>query len=86
MVATTYTVTVEENKAGARLDRVLAEALPDFSRTRVQTLIREGHVAAGGGTVLDPDFRVAAGSTWRIEAIALPPPEVLAEAIPLEVV
>jgi 23S rRNA pseudouridine1911/1915/1917 synthase len=87
MVATTYTVTVEENKAGARLDRVLAEALPELSRTRVQSLIRDGHVAAGGGgTVLDPDFRVAAGSIWRIEAIPLPPPEVLAEAIPLKVV
>jgi 23S rRNA pseudouridine1911/1915/1917 synthase len=87
MVGTTYTVTVEENKAGARLDRVLAEALPELSRTRVQSLIRDGHVAAGaGGAVLDPDFRVAAGSTWRIEAIPLPSPEVLAEAIPLDVV
>jgi 23S rRNA pseudouridine1911/1915/1917 synthase len=87
MVATTYTVTVEENKGGARLDRVLAEALPELSRSRVQSLIRGGHVAAGaGGAVVDPDFRVAAGSTWRIEAIPLPAPEVLAEAIPLEVV
>lgn len=87
MDATTYTVRVAENKAGARLDRVLAEALPDLSRTRVQSLIREGHVAAGcGAAVLDPDFRVAAGSIWRIEAAPLPAPEVRAQAIALDVV
>ncbi len=87
MDATTYTVKVEENKAGARLDRVLAEALPELSRTRVQNLIREGHVVAFGGlAIVDPDFRVDPGSVWRIEAAPLPAPKVLAEAIPLDVV
>jgi 23S rRNA pseudouridine1911/1915/1917 synthase len=87
MVATTYTVRVEENKAGGRLDRVLAEALPELSRTRVQVLIRDGHVACNDGPpVRDPDFRVEAGSIWRVEAAPLPPAAVLAEAIPLDVV
>ncbi|HSO42057.1 MAG TPA: RluA family pseudouridine synthase [Rhodospirillales bacterium] len=86
MIATTYTVKVEKDKAGARLDRVLAEALPELSRTRVQSLIRNGHVAGNGPPVVNPDFRVEAGSIWRIEATPLPAPVVTAEAIPLDVV
>ncbi len=84
---TTYTVTVAENKAGARLDRVLAEALPDLSRTRLQTLIRDGFVApVGAGAVHDPACRVESGSAWRIVADPMPEPDVVAEAIPLDVV
>lgn len=86
MVATTYTVTVGENKAGARLDRVLAEALPELSRNRVQDLIRGGHVTAGGAAVRSPDFRVAEHSVWQVEAVPLPAPEMRAEDIPLDVV
>ena len=34
--------------AGKRLDAVLAEALPEFSRSRLQTLIKQGHVEIDG--------------------------------------
>jgi 23S rRNA pseudouridine1911/1915/1917 synthase len=84
---TSYTVTVTENKVGARLDRVLAEALPGLSRTRVQALIREGHVATSdGGPVQDPAHRVGAGTTWSIVAAPLPVPVVTAEDIPLDII
>jgi 23S rRNA pseudouridine1911/1915/1917 synthase len=33
---------------GGRLDRLVADALPDFSRSRVQALIRGGHVQVDG--------------------------------------
>ena len=33
---------------GGRLDREVADALPDLSRSRVQALIREGHVKVNG--------------------------------------
>ena len=42
----TYTVTVTVDKAGGRLDRVLAEALPEISRTRLKALIEDGQVEA----------------------------------------
>lgn len=39
---------VEREQAGARLDRFLALALPDFSRARLQALIRKGFVRLNG--------------------------------------
>ena len=37
-------LTVSSEQARQRLDRVLAEALPAFSRARLQTLIHDGFV------------------------------------------
>jgi 23S rRNA pseudouridine1911/1915/1917 synthase len=42
------TLTVSSEQARQRLDRVLAEALPAFSRARLQTLIRDGFVSLNG--------------------------------------
>jgi 23S rRNA pseudouridine1911/1915/1917 synthase len=39
---------VQPEHAGERLDRFLAQALPAFSRARLQTLIRDGFVTLGG--------------------------------------
>ena len=40
----TLTVTVPAEKAGQRLDQVLSELLPDYSRTRLQSWIKQGDV------------------------------------------
>ena len=37
----------DEDHAGWRLDRFLAAALPDFSRSRLQQLLGEGAVTLG---------------------------------------
>jgi 23S rRNA pseudouridine1911/1915/1917 synthase len=41
-------LTVARERSGLRLDRFLALELPDFSRARLQTLIREGFVRLNG--------------------------------------
>src|SRR5262249_19319583 len=72
--------------SAGRLDRVLAEALPDLSRSRLQQVIRAGGVEVAGTTVTDPAAKVAAGV--EIEVV-LPPPEEptpAGEAIPPHVV
>jgi 23S rRNA pseudouridine1911/1915/1917 synthase len=82
----TETIVVAEASAGDRLDRALANALADLSRTRLKALILAGEVTIGGRTVRDPGHRVNAGDTL---AVVLPPPEPAtpaAEAIPLKVV
>ncbi len=72
--------------AGSRLDQWLAAALgPDFSRNRVQALIRDGAVSVAGKPVTEPKRKLA--SDERI-VVDLPEPEAaepLAEDIPLDV-
>jgi 23S rRNA pseudouridine1911/1915/1917 synthase len=77
------TVNVPTGQAGGRLDRVLAESLPQLSRTRLKTLIQDGAVSSSGRTILDPGYRVKSGESL---AVAVPPPEPAepaGEAIPL---
>jgi 23S rRNA pseudouridine1911/1915/1917 synthase len=79
-------VTLAPEAAGERLDRALAHALPDLSRTRIQALIRGGKVTLAGREVLDPGTKVQGGEEI---AVLIPPPEPaepLAEDIPLDVV
>jgi 23S rRNA pseudouridine1911/1915/1917 synthase len=44
---------VELSESAARLDRALADALPDLSRSRVQALMAEGAVTRDGQTMSD---------------------------------
>jgi 23S rRNA pseudouridine1911/1915/1917 synthase len=76
----------DASHAGMRLDLFLTGRLPQLSRTRIQTLIKKGHVSSGRATIVDAKYRVKPGELFEI---ALPPavaPEPTAEAIPLDVV
>ena len=67
-----------------RIDKVLAQRLPELSRGRIQALIAEGRVSREGRPVLDAAARAEPGD-YRIE---IPPPEAaepLPQAIPLAV-
>ncbi|GJD96225.1 RluA family pseudouridine synthase [Methylobacterium iners] len=44
-----------------RLDRALARALPDISRSRLQDLVRAGHVRRDGSETRDPALKVGPG-------------------------
>ncbi|HEX2137423.1 MAG TPA: RluA family pseudouridine synthase [Microvirga sp.] len=69
-----------------RLDRVLAHAWRDLSRSRLQALIRDGRVTLNGRPARDPSVKIAAGALIGLE---LPPPapaEPRGEAIALSVV
>jgi len=66
------TVTLDAGAAGLRLDRALAEALPNLSRERLKTLIKGGRVADERGIVLwDPSAKAAAPAML---AVRLPAP------------
>ncbi|MEM8852263.1 MAG: RluA family pseudouridine synthase [Pseudomonadota bacterium] len=69
----------------ARADAFLAQTLDEFSRTRVQALIRAGAVELNGETLRDPSHKVVEGDRLAVQP---PPPEPAApvpEAIPLDV-
>ena len=53
-----------------RLDRALADALPDLSRARVQALMLEGAVTRDAATMDDPSARAESGR-YRV---VIPPP------------
>jgi 23S rRNA pseudouridine1911/1915/1917 synthase len=63
-------------QAGWRLDRFLAAALGDISRSRLQQLIESGAVTHTGKTIRDGNFRVKPGEVFTV---SIPPP---APAIP----
>ena len=65
-------LTVGAEEAGERLDRFLARRLPDFSRSRLQALIRAGRVARDGAAVADLGHRIKAGETYSVD---VPEPE-----------
>ena len=77
-------VAVGAEAAGGRIDKTLADLLPEMSRARVQALIAEGRVSREGAVIGDASGKALSGD-YRIE---IPPPvaaEPAAEAIPLAV-
>jgi 23S rRNA pseudouridine1911/1915/1917 synthase len=82
----TYTVQIAEDKAGLRLDRALAEAMPEISRSRLKALIEDGRVQDGGGSCCAPSRRVREGETYRIDIPAAPVDTLAPQPLPLDVV
>jgi len=77
--------TIGEAQDGMRLDKALAELLPDLSRERLKALILEGRVASQGLSP-NPKTKVFTGQHF---AVTLPPPaeaEAVAQDIPLVIV
>lgn len=68
---TVHTLTVAPSQAGSRLDRWLAECLPDLSRSRLQALIEEGALRTDGGVVETASRKVKADETYLLN---VPPP------------
>ena len=83
---TSEVLRVGAEEAGERLDRFLARRLPDFSRSRLQVLIRAGRVARDGAAVADLGHRTKAGETYSVEVPAPEPAAPQAEAMPLAIV
>src|ERR1051325_4412743 len=86
MTHNVHTVHVTAAEKGERLDRVLAQRVTDFSRSRLKALILDGAAAIDKTTVRDPAHRVKAGNTI---ALTVPPDEPAAPApenIPLDIV
>jgi 23S rRNA pseudouridine1911/1915/1917 synthase len=75
-----------ENEAGARLDVYLTARLPEFSRSRIQGLIKDGFVTVKAETVTKTGRSLELGEQIQIR---IPPPfpsGLVAEKIPLDIV
>ena len=58
---------VQPLQHGQRLDRVLADAIPEFSRSYLQQLVTDGAVLLNGAVVRKPALRVRAGNALQVE-------------------
>lgn len=80
-----FCITVSEAMAELRIDKLITEEYPDFSRSYVQKLIKDG-CAVSQGKVLKANYRPQAGEEILL---SIPEPEVLCiepENIPLDIV
>ena len=77
---------VATDQAGWRLDRFLAAALGDISRSRLQQLIESGAVTHTRKTIRDGNFRVKPGEAYTVDVPAPSPAVPLGQNIPLQIV
>ena len=75
---------VPKEAAGARLDRFLASQLPQFSRSRLQQLIRAGAITVNG-KAMRPRDSARKGDTIQILEPAPEKTDICPQAIPLDV-
>lgn len=83
--ATTFELAVPKQSSGTRLDRFIAEQLPQFSRSRIQQLIRSGAVTRNGQTARPRDL-VRMDDHIRLTEPAPDPIDTRPEAIPLDII
>ena len=79
------TIELRASEGGQRLDKYVAQMVPDLSRSRVQKLIEEGLITVNGG-IAKPSYRLEVDD---LVVVRVPPPEpteVRPEAIPLDIV
>ena len=79
-------VAVTGDEGSARLDRVLAQHLPELSRSRLKALILAGHVSTGTAPVRDPAYHTAPGETITIDVPEVTEAEPRGEEIPLRII
>jgi 23S rRNA pseudouridine1911/1915/1917 synthase len=72
--------------SGARLDKFLANTLPDLSRTRIKALIKDGQVISSGATITDPSYRVKPDQAFNLTIPQATPAIPQGQAIALDVV
>jgi 23S rRNA pseudouridine1911/1915/1917 synthase len=80
-----FEIKVSERKSRERLDAFLARELPQISRNKIQQLIKAGRVTVDGQAV-KANTPVRPNDAIRVVIPRPPPPDVLPEKIPLEIV
>ena len=69
-----------------RLDKFLVTCLPDFSRTRLQTLIDDGFVRVNGLVPSKTGMMLEAPSVIDVELPPVQPSKLIAEELPLQII
>src|SRR3954462_11917218 len=75
----------QKEHLGERLDRFVANALPDLSRTTVQSLIESGNILVDG-LRRKPKFHITPGQVVSVEHLSPVAEEIEPQPIPLDIV
>jgi 23S rRNA pseudouridine1911/1915/1917 synthase len=75
-----------DKQAGERLDKFLVDALPEFSRSRIQHLIADGYVTVNGSSAKKAGQPLDAGATLTVRIPPAAPTKLVAEQIPLDII
>jgi len=78
-------ITVPPGKARERLDVFLGHHVENATRSKIQQAIRGGFILVDGKKV-KPSYKVSPGETIHITLPGTPPPDVVAEEIPLDII
>ena len=63
----TLVIQIPDELVGQRLDKVIAELVPDISRSRLKSLIKEGQVSFSSGRVVtSPSAKVGRDEKYHI--------------------
>jgi 23S rRNA pseudouridine1911/1915/1917 synthase len=73
-------------KPGGRLDRVLADCLPEVSRSRIQKLIRQGLATVDGIVILKTGYPLEGGEQITLFIPAPETSSLIPEDIPLDII
>jgi len=74
------------NSQPERLDKFIARSLPQYTRSRIQGLIRDGHVQVDGGVIVKTGFSVEDGANIEISIPPVQSTKLVPEKIPLQIV
>jgi len=77
---------IPDDLAGMRIDRVLAQLFPEFSRARLQQWLRDGQVRLDRLPPRSPREKVRGGEEVELSAVIEPDERWRPEAMPLDVV
>lgn len=81
----TSTIDLDVHMPGERLDRYLADQLPDLSRARLQKLIEQGQVQVNGAVCTSKKVAVRGGDRLSLSIPDVEPLKLDAEEIPLDI-
>lgn len=85
MSASLRTLWVTGEQSGARLDRVLEQGLPEWTRSQLKGFITEGRVQVEGGVVTKAGARLRGGQRIQVQPPVPQPATAEPEDIPLDV-
>ncbi len=83
---TIYTIRAAPNAARVRLDQFITRSVQNATRTKVQHLIEAGGVTVDGRVTTKPGRAVLPGEVVVCTVPKPPPPDIVAEDIPLDII